>query len=82
LSWNDEFSHKGFLSEISRKTWWIGRSTALGLWKNSSGHNNVILNKGGWANYEWKSLGASMYGAYAVVWFAKAADPDTVAICP
>jgi hypothetical protein len=79
-SWSNQSANYGY-------TWtaWCGSgctpSTALSLWKSSTGHNNVILNKGMWANYEWQALGASVYGAFAVVWFAKPLDADTVAIC-
>lgn len=47
---------------------------ALRLWQSSSGHHAVILNQGMWANSQWRSIGAAIYGGFAVAWFAKEAD--------
>jgi hypothetical protein len=41
----------------------------LNGWKTSSGHNDVILNKGVWSGYKWTGMAAANYGAYWVVWF-------------
>jgi len=54
----------------------ITAEQALSLWKESSGHNNVILNKDIWKNVEWNAMGAAMYKGYAVVWFGKETDPE------
>lgn len=48
---------------------------AFDAWKNSSGHNAVILNQGGWGNYRWNALGVGMYKGFAVLWFGKEPDP-------
>jgi len=48
---------------------------ALNGWKNSSGHNAVIINSGIWSD-EWKAIGIGMYGGYAMVWFGNETDPD------
>ena len=53
----------------------ITPQTALDLWKNSPGHNAVILNQGTWANLTWGALGAGIYEGYAVLWFGEEADP-------
>jgi hypothetical protein len=50
-------------------------SRALGLWKTSKGHNDVIQNKGIWRNSNWKAMGASVDGGYDVLWFGKKVDP-------
>ena len=42
---------------------------ALNLWKNSQGHNTVIINSGKWRNKNWKGMGASVRGNQAVLWF-------------
>lgn len=49
---------------------------ALDLWKNSIGHNNVVLNIDKWENSHWKAIGAAIYDGYAVVWFGAAEDPE------
>lgn len=47
---------------------------ALNLWKTSTLHNDVILNRGAWTNSQWEALGA-MYGAnYACAWFGTTPD--------
>jgi len=48
---------------------------ALNLWKNSSGHNDVILNQDIWTNLTWNAMGASIYQGYAVLWFGQQVDP-------
>jgi uncharacterized protein YkwD len=48
---------------------------ALGAWKGSSAHNDVILNKGIWADLPWKAVGAGLFGGYAVLWFGAEVDP-------
>lgn len=57
----------------------ITAEQALSLWKESSGHNNVILNKETWKNIEWNAMGAAMYKGYAVVWFGKEVETPRVA---
>lgn len=47
-------------------------SAALAQWKKSSGgHNDVILNKGGWANRTWRALGAVVLQGYGCAWFGE-----------
>jgi len=48
---------------------------ALDMWKNSPGHNAVILNQGQWASVTWQALGAGIYQGYAVIWFGQEVDP-------
>ena len=47
---------------------------ALNGWKSSSGHNSVIINKGGWKNFEWKAIGIGIYKGYALIWFGAEED--------
>jgi uncharacterized protein YkwD len=47
----------------------------LNGWKNSRGHNEVIINAGIWKSLEWNALGVGIYGGYANAWFGKEADP-------
>lgn len=42
----------------------------LQIWKESAGHNAVILNQGIWAPKKWTKIGAGISGKYAHVWFA------------
>jgi hypothetical protein len=58
-------------------------STALNAWKQSAGHNDVILNAGIWDGFDpWPAMGIGMRNGYAVVWFGDVADPQgTVAPC-
>lgn len=42
---------------------------ALKSWKESVGHNDVILNRGMWARNSWKAIGIGIYKSYAVIWF-------------
>lgn len=51
---------------------------ALNMWKNSSGHNNTIINEDIWKNYTWNAIGIGIYTgpttSYAVTWFGR--EPD------
>lgn len=56
-----------------------GTATAAGAfngWKNSPGHNAVILEQGVWSNYDWPAMGVGIYENYAVLWFGDQADPQ------
>ena len=46
---------------------------ALKSWKESKGHNDVIMNKGIWTR-SWNAMGIGVYGNYAVVWFGVEKD--------
>ncbi|MFU8803185.1 MAG: CAP domain-containing protein [Bradymonadaceae bacterium] len=67
------YSSNGY--EISVST--SNPTTALSLWKNSPGHNSVILNQGVWGNHTWRAIGIGADGGYAHVWFGTMTDPDT-----
>lgn len=47
---------------------------ALEMWKNSTGHNAVIVNEGIWKSKTWQSIGIGMGAKFTVVWFADRAD--------
>jgi hypothetical protein len=49
---------------------------ALDGWKNSSGHNNVILNKDIWASTKWNAIGIGINRDFACVWFGKEIDEE------
>lgn len=44
---------------------------ALELWQSSSGHNQVLLNQGMWAQVTWNALGVAILDGYAVAWFGQ-----------
>jgi len=46
---------------------------ALDGWKGSSGHNDVMINAGIWAD-EWKAIGIGLANGYAVIWFGNDED--------
>lgn len=49
-------------------------SKALGAWKSSRSHNEVIVNKGIWKQVKWQAMGVGIYKGYATVWFGKETD--------
>lgn len=53
----------------------IPPSLAMAVWQGSQGHNDVILNQGGWSAFSWRAMGIGMYGNFAVVWFGVQTDP-------
>lgn len=44
-------------------------SIALEGWKKSPLHNSLILNLGTWNSQNWESIGVSVRGQYAAIWF-------------
>lgn len=50
-------------------------AAALAGWMGSSGHNDVILNRGIWASQPWRALGADVHDGFAVLWFGREVDP-------
>ena len=56
---------------------------ALDGWKESPGHNQMIINKNAWKRMKWNAIGVGIYGNYVVVWFGEKKDPAGIAeICP
>ncbi|MEN9937910.1 MAG: hypothetical protein RLZZ387_4489 [Chloroflexota bacterium] len=49
---------------------------ALDSWKASSGHNQVILQQGTFARYNWPAMGVGVSENYIVLWFGNRADPQ------
>jgi uncharacterized protein YkwD len=69
-------NYKSYGFEISYAT--SGKATpegALSAWKNSPGHNSVIINKGIWSS-PWNAIGIGISQNYAVVWFGKEKDKE------
>jgi uncharacterized protein YkwD len=56
-----------------------GQATAAGAvnaWQNSTGHNNLILEKDIWTGANWQAMGVGIYEHHAVLWFGQEADPQ------
>ncbi len=47
---------------------------ALKTWKESKGHNDVMLNLGMWSRNNWNAIGIAVSENYAVVWFGVDAE--------
>lgn len=56
----------------------VTAATALEGWKNSSGHNNVILNKDIWNKMKWNAIGIGINRDFACVWFGTEADSESI----
>ena len=52
----------------------VNAEGALNGWKESHGHNSVIINQGIWADNNWKAIGVGISKGYAVVWFGEELD--------
>lgn len=62
-----DYSGKGY--EIAHwQSSGISAEKAFRGWKNSPGHNKVMINKGIW-DEKWRAIGIGLEGQYATVWF-------------
>lgn len=52
-------------------------AAALNGWKNSPGHNDVILNQGIWSSPTWRAMGVGIRGSYYFLWFSDTTDNST-----
>ena len=68
-------SYTGYGYEISVGTsgYSMTPEKALDSWKGSSGHNAVIIGSGDWSML--KTMGVSIEGGYAHIWFGSDPDP-------
>ena len=66
------YSGSGF--EIAAYATNMSPQIAIDGWKGSSGHNEVMINKGSWKNLNWQAVGVGISGDYAVIWFGTVAD--------
>lgn len=55
--------------------WVATPEKAIAGWKESSGHNSVMVNLGVWAKTKWQAVGVGINEKYAVIWFGE--EPDT-----
>lgn len=49
---------------------------AIQSWKESKGHNAVVINEDVWSEIEWKAIGIGLYKGFAVVWFGEETDSE------
>lgn len=50
-------------------------------WKESKGHNQVMINDGMWGKIKWKAIGIGIYKEYGVVWFGELRDETILSVC-
>ncbi|WP_448519127.1 CAP domain-containing protein [Rhodoflexus sp.] len=70
-----EISHRRFGADVTAET-------ALNSWRNSPGHNNVILNRDIWKSYKWQAIGIGMSNSFATVWFGVERDAEGSPLLP
>lgn len=58
----------------ARKTMTINPTDAVNAWKNSPGHNGVMIQQGTFSNAPMKAMGVGVYKGYACVWFGQQLD--------
>ncbi|MFA8299029.1 MAG: CAP domain-containing protein [Hyphomicrobiales bacterium] len=49
--------------------------SALAHWKESSGHNNVLVNQNAFKDAKWNAVGIGIYKNFVCVWFGMVTDP-------
>ena len=54
---------------------------ALNGWKDSPGHNPLLINSLQGSKEAWKSIGVGIFEQYAVVWFGKEEDKSKINVC-
>lgn len=50
-------------------------------WKQSTGHNQMIINDGIWKKINWNAIGIGFYKEYGVVWFGDKPDDTPLEVC-
>lgn len=50
-------------------------------WKQSTGHNQMIINDGIWKKIKWNAIGIGFYKEYGVVWFGDTKDDTPLEVC-
>jgi uncharacterized protein YkwD len=74
------YESKGYEISFYRKDR-VFAKLALENWKDSYGHNQVIVNEGIWKDVTWKAIGIGIYKEFGVVWFGELADVSKISIC-
>jgi uncharacterized protein YkwD len=79
---NGVYSGSGY-ENAHRNSGGATAESAFNGWRNSSGHNAVILEEGIWQGQNWPVMGVGIYENYAVLWFGDQSDPQgSVSECP
>lgn len=50
--------------------------SAMKSWMNSSGHLNIILERGMWQGENWQAMGVAIGGHHAFIWFGAEKDAN------
>lgn len=50
-------------------------------WKQSKGHNQMIINDDIWKKIKWNAIGIGFYKEYGVVWFGDKKDDTALELC-
>lgn len=70
---------EGYTGNGYENSYWAGGGVraeqAVEGWKNSPGHNAVMINLGSWSTTTWQAMGVGVDGQYANVWFGRDVDP-------
>lgn len=53
----------------------------ISIWKNSTGHHEVIINSGVWKALTWNAVGVGIHKEFAVIWFGELPDDDSATTC-
>jgi len=67
------FRGKGYEIVIAAKKG-ISTKDLTGLWLNTKGTQDFILNKGQWSNRNWQCMGVSIYKGFASIWASDMPD--------
>ncbi|HQU83162.1 MAG TPA: hypothetical protein PKY59_08565 [Pyrinomonadaceae bacterium] len=74
-----DFNGRGFENLYHNLNANANPSLALEAWKKSPLHNSLILNLGNWNNKKWVSIGISIRGQFAAIWFGSDDSDDSKA---
>lgn len=59
----------------------VDAASALEGWKQSTGHNQMIINESIWKKINWNAIGIGLYNEYGVVWFGDLKDDTPIEVC-
>jgi uncharacterized protein YkwD len=83
--WNKPHEIAGYESNGYEISYYFsaGADAESGLegWKQSTGHNQMIINDGIWKKIKWNAIGIGFYKEYGVVWFGDLKDETPLEVC-
>jgi hypothetical protein len=59
----------------------VNAADGIAGWKDSPGHNRVMINDGIWKEIKWNAIGIGIYKEYGVVWFGDLRDETVIDNC-